>query len=130
MQGVGGSEKACLGALVECPATCTPLPPAQSPPSPPPPTHRHPARLRGDYILQNCRRWVTWCKEKGQACESTAGGRRGCLLLCLLLRCPAAMDGHQPTHLSCPIPLHCTAYGSQVERQLPALEAEIAKLRA
>ncbi|KAL4420088.1 hypothetical protein ABPG77_000569 [Micractinium sp. CCAP 211/92] len=24
-------------------------------------------RLRGDYILGNCRRWVEWCREKGQA---------------------------------------------------------------
>lgn len=28
-------------------------------------------RLRGDFILDNCRRWVAWCKEKGQ------GGERG-----------------------------------------------------
>ena len=24
-------------------------------------------RLRGDSILENCRRWVAWCREKGQA---------------------------------------------------------------
>ncbi|EFN57878.1 hypothetical protein CHLNCDRAFT_141888 [Chlorella variabilis] len=24
-------------------------------------------RLRGDFILANCRKWVTWCKDKGQA---------------------------------------------------------------
>lgn len=27
-------------------------------------------RLRGDYILENCRRWVTWCREKGQAASA------------------------------------------------------------
>jgi hypothetical protein len=26
-------------------------------------------RLRGDFILDNCRRWVAWCKEKGQGGE-------------------------------------------------------------
>jgi len=26
-------------------------------------------RLRGDYIVENCRKWVAWCREKGQAGE-------------------------------------------------------------
>lgn len=45
-------------------------------------------RLRGDYILENCRRWVDWCREKGQS-----GSAR------------------------------------EVQKQLTALEAELAKLK-
>ncbi|KAI7841707.1 hypothetical protein COHA_004574 [Chlorella ohadii] len=29
-------------------------------------------RLRGDYILENCRRWVAWCREKNQGGHARA----------------------------------------------------------
>lgn len=34
-------------------------------------------RLRGDHILGNCRRWVEWCREKGQAGEGCRQGLQG-----------------------------------------------------
>lgn len=33
--------------------------------------HQH-FRLRGHYILENCRRWVTWCREKNQGGHARA----------------------------------------------------------
>ena len=31
-------------------------------------------RLRGDYILENCRSWVAWCREKNQGGARLGGG--------------------------------------------------------
>lgn len=78
-------------------------------------------RLRGDYILENCRRWVTWCREKNQG-----GARRG---LGRVQECGRTCCAMHPTMPMQAVPAAVAACRNCAEQPLPQTHHRLAPMR-